>query len=257
MHLSKLQGKRSLGLSALLAQRNTDSRPAGSLPCQIDEPSFESKFLRDEEQRNSVDQPYSQVIIGSFEMPEQLFTLSAMLPPQTDQEEILDEPLISSQMESSTGIAKWRLPGDPSTGTAMWALVNTKEVVRSQCQQEQHVHGLNTNSFINDQIFASKDDVNIFHQNSREINASFIEKQRRIIVDLNEATSSFKLQLQFMQQERDDVVFENSALHAVIEEQKHEQQTQLLSFSLKLLQDEAELRKYHHEIHGLTSEISM
>jgi regulator of replication initiation timing len=100
-------------------------------------------------------------------------------------------------------------------------------------------------------------DVNIFHQNSRDINASFIEKQRKIIVDLNAATSSIKLQLQCMQQERDDLVLENSALHAAIEEQRHEQQTQLLSFSLKLLQDEAEMRKSHDELHRMRSEISL
>jgi hypothetical protein len=251
MHLSKLQGKRSLGLSALLAQRNSDTRPAGSFQGTSDEANVESKFLLGEEQRDSIDRPHPHVTSSSFELHQQSFNAPAVPLSQTVQEK-----LQSSPVQASTGIASWQLCGGPSTGTATWTPGTMMEVVQFQSEHE-HTQGVKSSTFINGRVLLSKADVNIFHQNSRDISASFIEKQRRMIVDLNEATSSIKLQLQCMQQERDEVFLENSALQATIEEQKHEQQTQLLSFSLKLLQDEAEMRKYHDEIHGMRSEITM
>ena len=254
MHLSKLQGKRSLGLSALLAQRNSDTRPVGSLLCPSDEASSESKFSHSDEPIYSVEQPYLiEVAAGGFEMPQESSDVPVLLLSQIAQE----KPLLSTSIKSSTGIANWSLHVGQCTGTANWKLTNsTTEVVQSQSQHE-HAVALKWSTAVNTQMSAPHADVNIFHQNSRDINASFIEKQRKIIVDLNAATSSIKLQLQCMQQERDDLVLENSALHAAIEEQRHEQQTQLLSFSLKLLQDEAEMRKSHDELHRMRSEISL
>ena len=255
MHLSKLQGKRSLGLSALLAQRNSDTRPVGSLLCPSDEASSESKFSHSDEQLYSVEQPYlTQVAAGGFEIPQESFNVpDVLLLSQIAQE----KPLLPTAMKSSTGTANWSLHVGQCTGTANWKLSNlTTEVVQSQSYHE-HAVALKCSTAANPQMSAPHADVNIFHQNSRDINASFIEKQKKIIVDLNAATSSIKLQLQCMQQERDDLVLENSALHAAIEEQRHEQQTQLLSFSLKLLQDEAEMRKSHDELHRMRSEITL
>lgn len=253
MHLSKLQGKRSLGLSALLAQRNVEIRPVGVLHSPGDELSSDSKFSHSEDQKFSSEQTSATVAAVAFEMNQEFFNLQGNNMMKTAGE----QPLLQSELSPSTGSAKWLLNCGQSSGVATWNMNDLMAVALPSCRQEHAAEAM-YNSLENGQIFAlSQADVNIFHQNSRDINSIFIEKQKRMIVDLNTATASLKLQLLNMQQERDDFVLEVSTLNVALEEQKHEQQTQLLSFSLKLLQDEAEMRKYQDAVHEMRGEMDL
>jgi hypothetical protein len=243
MQLSKLQGKRSLGLSALLAQRNSDTRPVGLLQSTGDDPNSDSKLSHSDDQNHSAEQMSAPGAVSEFDVHQELFMLQLAE----------EQPISEFALASSTGIANWKLRCDQSSGVAAWTSNESVIVSRVECGS-----GFKSNDAENGQILTSSlGDVNIFHQNSRDINSIFVEKQKQIIVLLNAATASLKLQLQSMQQERDDCVLEVSTLNVAIEEQKHEQQTQLLSFSLKLLQDESEMRKYQDKIHGMRAEINL
>jgi hypothetical protein len=254
MHLSKLQGKRSLGLSALLAQRNSETKPVGLLQSPGDEPSSDSKFSHFDGLRYATEQAFAPPAADGLEMHQEFLTLpdvSILQMPET-------RPLSQSAVASSTGIANWKLHACQISGIAAWkACDDLLDFAPSHSRQER-VSEVSTGSANKVQILSTlHTDVNIFQQNSRDISSIFDEKQKKIIVDLNAATASLKLQLQSMQQERDDVVLEVSMLSATIEEQKHEQQTQLLSFSLKLLQDEAEMRKHKDEILEMREQIDL
>lgn len=254
MQLSKLQGKRSLGLSALLAQRNLETKPNGPLQSSGDESFPDSKFLHSDDHRYPVE-PTVLVPVIEFESHQQFCNLSAISMSPTAE----NQPNIATAVGYSMGTANWPiLDSQNSGGTATWnlsGLGSMAEVQQSHSQFECS-HMLNTDAAENGQHSTSQAEVNIFHQNSRDISAIFVDKQRKIIFELNTATASLKLQLQSMQQERDDFVLEVSTLNAAIEAQRHEQQTQLLSFSLKQLQDQATLRKLQDEIHATRGEIN-
>jgi hypothetical protein len=254
MHLSKLQGKRSLGLSALLAQRQSDAKPVGRPQSPGDESSSESKFPVSDDQSFPVEQTLAPVAPCGLDLLvpcQEAFSLSIASILDTNEVQSLPD----NAMSSSTGVANWQLYGDQSSGTATWQLDDllvVPPVIAESRSQHQQAFGAQFNAI--SPLLTSQAEVNIFYQNSRDISTIFVEKQKKIIVDLNGATASLKLQLQVMQQERDDAVLEASTLHAIIEEHKHEQQTQLLSFSLKILQDEAEMRKLNDKIHAMSSE---
>jgi hypothetical protein len=251
MHLSKLQGKRSLGLSALLAQRNLETRPNGPLQSSSDESFSDSKFLHSDDHRYPVEPP---VAVIEFESHQQFFNSPVISISQAAEK----QPIIATEIGYSTGTANWPvLDSQISGGTATWnmsELGSFPEVDHSRSHFECG-YMLNSNAAENGQHSTSQAEINIFHQNSRDINAIFVDKQRKIIFELSTATASLKLQLQSMQQERDDFVLEVSTLNAAIEAQRHEQQTQLLSFSLKQLQDQAALRNLQDEIDATKGEI--
>ena len=254
MHLSKLQGKRSLGLSALLAQRQSDAKPIGPPQSPGDEPSSESKFHVSDDP-SFPDQTFAPMAQrGLLTYQEEASSLTAASISETAEVQILPDYDVST----SAGVANWPLYGDQCAGTATWqlgdSLVESQVIVQPQSQNQQ---ASEAQTISISPLLTSQADVNIFYQNSRDISAIFVEKQKKMIVDLNAAAASLKLQLQFMQQERDDAVLEVSTLHVTIEEQKHEQQTQLLSFSLKMLQDEAEMRKLNDKIHAMSGETNM